>query len=262
MKKFWFQLNEFNPTVVTAAVEAGCEAIFTSGENVRQVKSLSLISVISSDESADMVVGQHVMDVMIQSQEDEKRVVDRPNAMPAIIRNTDWTIIPLENLISKTTNLIQHVRTAEEAALAFETMERGADGILLETDDINEIQKTAALIRKSANEQLSLEIANIVQVQSVGLGERVIVDTLTSMRPGQGMLVGNSSSSLFLVHNENVENPYVAARPFRVNAGGVHAYVRLPGDKTKYLSELKAGERYFWLIIPDKRTSRDWPRQN
>jgi 3-dehydroquinate synthase II len=34
----------------------------------------------------------------------------------------------------------------------------------------------------------------------------------------------------------------VNTRPFRVNAGPVHAYTRLPGGETKYLSELKAGD--------------------
>ena len=56
------------------------------------------------------------------------------------------------------------------------------------------------------------------------------------------MLVGNSSSALFLVHSESISNPYVAPRPFRVNAGAVHAYTRVPGGTTRYLSELCAGD--------------------
>ena len=44
-----------------------------------------------------------------------------------------------------------------------------------------------------------------------------------------------------MVHAESEESPYVAARPFRVNAGAVHAYV-LTGNKTRYLSELSSGE--------------------
>jgi 3-dehydroquinate synthase II len=60
--------------------------------------------------------------------------------------------------------------------------------------------------------------------------------------PGEGMLVGNTSSALFLVHAETVENPYVNPRPFRINAGPVHAYTRVPGGKTSYLSELKSGD--------------------
>jgi 3-dehydroquinate synthase II len=44
------------------------------------------------------------------------------------------------------------------------------------------------------------------------------------------------------VHGESVENPYVEPRPFRVNAGPVHAYAKVTGGKTRYLSELKAGD--------------------
>jgi 3-dehydroquinate synthase II len=82
------------------------------------------------------------------------------------------------------------------------------------------------------------------------MGDRVCVDTCTSMVKGQGMLVGNSSSAMFLVHAETVSNPYVAPRPFRVNAGPVHAYTKVPGGKTRYLSELSAGDRV--LIIDFK----------
>jgi 3-dehydroquinate synthase II len=56
------------------------------------------------------------------------------------------------------------------------------------------------------------------------------------------MLVGSMSRGLFFVHAETAESPYVASRPFRVNAGAVHAYVRVPGGETKYLSELESGD--------------------
>ena len=74
--------------------------------------------------------------------------------------------------------------------------------------------------------------------------------TCTNMKLGEGMLIGNSSSALFLIHSESVENPYVEPRPFRVNAGPVHAYTLLPGGKTKYLSELKSGDES--LVINHK----------
>ena len=34
----------------------------------------------------------------------------------------------------------------------------------------------------------------------------------------------------------------MAPRPFRVNAGAVHAYTRVPGGRTRYLSEIEAGD--------------------
>jgi len=55
------------------------------------------------------------------------------------------------------------------------------------------------------------------------------------------MLMGNTSSAMLMVHAETLENPYVAPRPFRVNAGAVHAYILLPGARTAYLSDLSIG---------------------
>jgi 3-dehydroquinate synthase II len=55
--------------------------------------------------------------------------------------------------------------------------------------------------------------------------------------------VGNTSSAFLLVQAETQENPYVAPRPFRVNAGAVHAYALMPGGNTAYLSEIAVSER-------------------
>ncbi|HEX7523693.1 MAG TPA: 3-dehydroquinate synthase II, partial [Candidatus Deferrimicrobium sp.] len=65
----------------------------------------------------------------------------------------------------------------------------------------------------------------------------------------RGMLVGNGSAGMFLVCAENVPNPYVLPRPFRVNAGAVHSYCRVPGGRTAYLSELVAGSGV--LLVDD-----------
>jgi len=64
------------------------------------------------------------------------------------------------------------------------------------------------------------------------------------------MLVGNTSSAMLLVHAETLENPYVAPRPFRVNAGAVHAYIMGDDGKTPYLSDLKIGDH---LAVVDAR---------
>ncbi len=81
----------------------------------------------------------------------------------------------------------------------------------------------------------------ITAIKDAGTGDRVCIDTCSLMTPGEGMLIGNQSGGLFLVQSEAEESPYVASRPFRVNAGAVHEYV-LVGDKTRYLSELASGD--------------------
>jgi 3-dehydroquinate synthase II len=240
-KTFWYQPPDWDKKLITAAIESGFEAIYVRPEDIGRTRELSLLKIISAKKPADFVIGDNIGEVVIKNKEAEAEAVKHGGKIPVIIRNTDWTIIPLENLISKTSNLIQAVHTAEEARLALQTLEKGADGILLETADLNEIKKTALLIRETQNEKLKLSEAEITGVEQLGLGDRVVVDTSSILAPGQGMLIGDSFQSMFLVYNENVKSPYCDPRPFRVNAGGAHAYIRLPGDKTKYLGELKSG---------------------
>jgi 3-dehydroquinate synthase II len=74
------------------------------------------------------------------------------------------------------------------------------------------------------------------------------------LRVGEGMLVGSQAEGLFLVHSETLPSEFVEPRPFRVNAGGVHSYLRAPGGKTKYLTELKAGDEV--LVVDDGGKAR------
>ncbi|MFC6905038.1 3-dehydroquinate synthase II [Halalkalicoccus tibetensis] len=162
-----------------------------------------------------------------------------------IVIGEDWTIIPLENLIARIgeeTELIAGVQSAEEARTAFETLEIGADAVLLDSDDPDTIRETVAARDRSEREHLDLEWAEITEIEQTGSADRVCVDTGSLMEGDEGMLVGSMSRGLFFVHAETAESPYVASRPFRVNAGAVHAYVRTPDGGTKYLSELESGD--------------------
>ncbi|MFB6235354.1 MAG: 3-dehydroquinate synthase II [Halopenitus sp.] len=162
-----------------------------------------------------------------------------------IVVGEDWTIIPLENLISRVgdeTHLIAGVTSAEEAQTAFETLEIGSDGVLLDSDDPDEIRSTCEVRDAAEREQLELTYAEVTEIERAGMADRVCIDTGTLMDHDEGMLVGSMSRGLFFVHAETAESPYVASRPFRVNAGAVHAYVRTPDGGTKYLAELKSGD--------------------
>jgi len=162
-----------------------------------------------------------------------------------IVIGDDWQIIPLENLIARVggeTELITGVQTAEDARTAYETLELGADGVLLDTDDPDEIRKTVEVRDEVGRETLDLERAEITTVEQTGSADRVCIDTGSLLEHDEGMLVGSMSRGLFFVHAETAESPYVASRPFRVNAGAVHAYVRTPDGGTKYLSELQSGD--------------------
>ncbi len=168
-----------------------------------------------------------------------------------IVIGTDWKIIPLENIIAELqcteAKVIAGVQTLDEARTALETLESGANGVLIDTADVSELKRVVELRAAGTLGALPLSTARITKVKELEMGERVCVDTCTLMCRGEGMLVGSQSFALFLVHSESEESPYVAARPFRVNAGAVHAYV-LVGEKTRYLSELQSGDE---ILIVD-----------
>jgi 3-dehydroquinate synthase II len=245
---FWVNARPYNKKVVTTALESGADAVIVPKGKSKGVRDLGLIKTVSSD--GDLRLGQDVVEITISSQKDEAKALREPAERLLLIKTSDWRVIPLENLVAKRgKGLLAWVSSAEEAKIALEIMERGVDGIVLATSDLSEIKRTAAVVR-AQGERLRLIQATVRSVRPLGMGDRVCVDTITNMEPGQGMLVGNSSSGMFLVHAENVETPYCATRPFRVNAGAVHAYVRVPDGKTAYLADVSIGDP---VLIIDRR---------
>ncbi|HMB50697.1 MAG TPA: 3-dehydroquinate synthase II, partial [Natronoarchaeum rubrum] len=132
--------------------------------------------------------------------------------------------------------------SAEEAETAFETLELGSDAVLLDSSDPDEIRRTVEVRDEAERETLDLQSGEVLTVERAGSADRVCVDTGCLMDHDEGMLIGSMSRGLVFVHAETAESPYVASRPFRVNAGAVHAYIRTPDGGTKYLSELKSGD--------------------
>lgn len=175
-----------------------------------------------------------------------------------ILVGTDWTIIPLENIIAdlqkEDVNIIAEVLDLNGAKVALETLEHGTDGVIFEANDFNKTKKIAQEVIEASKIKYELKEATITNVKSLGSGDRVCVDTTDMMRPGEGMLVGSYSKAMFLIHSESLKSEYVASRPFRVNAGPVQAYVMCPQNKTRYLSELVAGDEV--LIVNTKGETR------
>jgi len=162
-----------------------------------------------------------------------------------VIVGEDWSIIPLENLIARVgeeTHLVAGATTAAEAKTAFETLEIGADGVLLDADSPDEIRGAVDARDAADRETLDLRHAEVTAVEQTGMADRVCIDTGSLMDDDEGMLIGSMSRGLFFVHAETAESPYVESRPFRVNAGAVHAYVRNPEGGTNYLAELSSGD--------------------
>jgi len=184
--------------------------------------------------------------ISIKGKEDENTAVKAAelSADYIIINCLDWRVIPLENLIARTrgkSKLIAEVANAEDARLVLETLELGTDGVLLQTSDADELAKAIDLVKKQTP-KIQMVTARVTAVKQISTGARVCVDTCDLMAPGEGMLIGVQAAGFFLVEAEVHENPYVQSRPFRVNAGSLSMYTLASQQKTRYLSELKAGD--------------------
>ncbi|KAJ3673782.1 hypothetical protein LUZ60_005774 [Juncus effusus] len=169
--------------------------------------------------------------------------------------NSDWQVIPAENLVAKFQDFKGAVLAVSQnstgAQVFLEALEQGLDGVVLKVENPEDIIKLKEYVetRKGQKSKLELTNAKISKIKTVGMGDRVCVDLCSIMTPGEGLLVSSFARGLFLVHSECLETNYIASRPFRVNAGPVHAYVAVPGGQTSYLSELSAGKE---VIIVDR----------
>ncbi|QWK20507.1 MAG: 3-dehydroquinate synthase II [Hydrogenobacter thermophilus] len=240
MKEFWYWAENYDKKLITTAIESGATTILLQDPSKKEeVKKLGRVSVVS--ENGDLKLGDDVVYVLIKGKEDEERAAKYPPKVKVVVETTDWTIIPLENLIAQREELYAVVKNEEEAKTALRILEKGVKGIVLKSQDVNTIKRVGRVLEEG-EEKLNLSVVKITRILPLGLGDRVCVDTISLLDRGEGMLVGNSSGGMFLVHAETEENPYVASRPFRVNAGAVHMYIRVPGNKTKYLCELSSSD--------------------
>jgi 3-dehydroquinate synthase II len=263
---------------VTSALESGADAIVVAPESISRVRELGRTIVVSRGGDPDIVLvgpgsegdGTLFLPDDLDQSEDlatvkklkaegsqvaafvrlEGKAYERLASLLGkvcdylIVEGKDWKVIPLENLIAELggsgVKILAKARDINEASVALQTLEKGADGVLVDSEEPAKVREIARAVSARAAE-IPLTSVTITAVRDAGTGDRVCVDSCSLMVPGEGMLVGNQSGGLFLVQSEAEESPYVASRPFRVNAGAVHEYV-LVGEKTRYLSELASGD--------------------
>jgi 3-dehydroquinate synthase II len=238
MKELWVDVRPWKKDLATTAIESGADVLVV--EDAARVRELGRVTTVAPN--GDLVPGKDVFEIEVKDRSSEEEAVRRSREGYVIVRTPDWTVIPLENLVSRAERVIAAVGNRKEAELALGALEKGVRGVLLKTGDPSVIRDVGKLLKEGAG-AVDLVPFAITAIRPVGMGDRVCVDTCTMMEEGQGILVGNTSSAFLLVQAETQENPYVAPRPFRVNAGAVHAYALMPGGKTAYLSEIAVSER-------------------
>lgn len=182
-----------------------------------------------------------------------------------ICKHSNWKVIPFENLIAKFTSMDCEIysdvgSSLIDAELLLHTLEIGVDGLIFSPNSENDLIELKKLLKTS--QPLKLESATIKKITPIPEADRVCVDTSSILKPGEGMLVGNTAKGFILVHAEVFDSEFVKSRPFRVNAGDVSEYILVPTDdseistenkirtQTKYLSELQSGDR---VLVVDKQ---------
>ena len=166
-------------------------------------------------------------------------------ALPyTVIHFADPTKIPLEIVLAAAESaegkLVTVVDGLEEAAIVFDVLERGSDGILFTPRSADEVFALARLL-EATTPHLELSTLTVESIRHVGLGDRVCVDTCSHFEEDEGILVGSYSSGFVLCCSETHPLPYMPTRPFRVNAGALHSYTLGPDNRTSYLSEVGSG---------------------
>lgn len=245
--RIWARIIPWNKEAAVSAIESGVEALWLPDGCVEFARALGRVATVCGD--GDIREGTDFRATRMERKEDQERIAGSPADAVWVVYPGEGEIIPLENLVALGRRILVVAKTPQEVALYRGVLERGVYGLVLDSPDPSGIRAMAEACRARADD-VSLVPARVTEVASLGMGDRVCVDTCTWIEGSRGLLVGNSSAGLFLVCAENVPNPYVLPRPFRVNAGAVHSYCRVPGGRTAYLSDLSAGAGV--LVVDEK----------
>lgn len=239
MRRVFFKALPYNKEEVTLALESGVDGLIVPDDRREAAASLARVEVIAESGLALIALASK------KDEEDAARLAaatasGTADAPGLVALAPGWEVIPLENLLASSPGIAVEAESGEKALLAAGVLEHGAQTIILGPSLLPEIKSLVEALKYTPL-ALPLQTARITRISPAGMGHRVCVDTTSLLRSGQGMLIGNSAAFTFLVNAETENNEYVASRPFRINAGGVHAYALMPGDRTAYLEELAAG---------------------
>ena len=285
MRELWIKVNPSLPeSGKKEFIEktSSMSSIFVvEPEDIELARKSGAKTIVSASETGEVVLADSLSDierikrrgkkacvsVTVKSKGDERKIVAAVEASADYVAAAcpDWKVIPLENLIAEIhgkSKLLAVVSGSQEAKIALETLEMGVDGVIAdptEVDEMTRIYDTMLAVKTRAPEiesaeKITLLQAKVSEVKPLVSGARVCIDTCDLMKQGEGLLVGCQSLGLFLIEAEVHETPFVAPRPFRVNAGSISLYVLAPGGKTRYLSELKAGDEV--LVVDREGRSR------
>ncbi len=250
----WARVIPWDKDVAVAALESGVDTLWVPDGRLAEARELGRVTGVCAE--GDLREGRDFRVTAMEGKGDERAVLDSPPDLLWVVVPRRGEVIPLENLVAHRRRVLVAAGTPEEVELYAGVLEKGVYGLILAAETPGAMRTLASAARRGG-ESVRLVEARVTSIVPLGIGDRACVDTCALISGSRGMLVGNSSAGLFLVCAENVPNPYVLPRPFRVNAGAVHSYCRVPGGRTSYLSELAAGSAV--LIVDEAGTGEAVP---
>ncbi len=146
MKLVWVQVIPFRKELAIAALESGADAVLVEEGVTPKIKELGVMKTVAPD--GDIRPGQDVEIIEVKSKKDETAAAQVPAGRLVLLRMKDWKIIPLENLIASRGGVVVEVTDAVEAKTMVQVLEKGADGVLLVSEDPAEIRKTVGSVRE------------------------------------------------------------------------------------------------------------------
>ncbi|MCP8305025.1 MAG: 3-dehydroquinate synthase [archaeon] len=245
------RINSFlcNPELIESDIRSQVKVFSSSNEG-----DVILLDSLEKAEDVKEMGKEFALKIRITKKADESTVLDaaQQGAMGVFVETEDWKIIPLENLVAqlhkKDTKLYAKIDLLEEVQTMFGVLELGVDGIIYAPKGLDDVKSLLSLL--SVPRKLELVPVKITEVRDVGMGDRVCIDTASMLEIDDGALIGSQSNLFFLIRSEAIASKFSAPRPFRINAGAVHSYILLPDARTKYLSEIEAGDEV--LIVDSK----------
>jgi len=266
----WIDIRGLSGDLRTAVIEAALhqrvDGIVSSDPavladlppTVRRILATDSDETVSAATDVDLILGRSVPPAAAGSGAERGVHVVVSDAATlheacTVVRNVAWTVltftdptkIPLEIVIAAAENsggrTITVVDDIQDAEIVKLVLEHGSDGLLLAPTGPDDV---ATLARVVEHRPARIELAELTvsSVEHIGMGERACIDTCSLLELDEGCLIGSFATGMFLSCSETHPLPYMPTRPFRWNAGAVHSYVLTPDNRTRYVSELRAGQ--------------------
>src|SRR5512136_800156 len=124
MKQFWVDVRPWNKEIATTAIESGADALVV--DRAEDVRRLGRITTVAPD--GDIKPGKDVAELTITDKASENRAAKEGKERLVIVATSDWTVIPLENLVAQSDRIIARVKDEKEAQLALHVLEKGTHG--------------------------------------------------------------------------------------------------------------------------------------